>query len=311
MHVVITGATGAIGRQAVPRIIADGHTVVGLHRRPEGAEQLRRVGAEARRVDLFDRDAVAEAVRRADAVIHLATAIPPLARMSRRRHWAMNDRLRAEATEVLVDAAHRAGVPRVVLESITLTYQHDGSRWLSEESPVRPAFAPTESALTAERLVAGFTAGGGSGVTLRFAQLYGPGGASEELVAALRARRVPLVGPGQNFVSSVHVEDAGRAVAAALDAPAGTYNVADDEPLRAWQRLELQAAGVGAPTPRRVPAWLARALVGGAVNQLTVSQRVLNRRMREVTGWSPAYPSVRDGWPTVVAAASESGAARR
>jgi len=89
-------------------------------------------------------------------------------------------------------------------------------------------------------------------------------------------------------------------VVAALAAPSGVYNVADDHPMRARDRVEFQADAVGAPAPRHVSAGLARLLVGKAVHQLTVSQRVLNRRFRETTGWAPAYPSIPDGWPTVL-----------
>lgn len=304
MRIVITGATGVIGRETVPRLVADGHHVVGLHRRPQGAAWLHEVGAEARQTDLFDRWNMAAVLEDADAVVHLATAIPPLSTMAKPQSWAMNDRLRDRATATLVEAARRSRVPRVIVESISFNYADGGDRWLDEDAPLRPGFVATESAVTAERHVASFAADGGTGVALRFAQLYGPGAASSGLVEALRARKVPLVGAGDNFVSSVHVADAGAAVVASLGIPSGVYNVADDEPLRARERLELQAAALSAPRPRRVPAWLARSLVGDATHQLTVSQRVLNRRLRAVSGWTPSHASLREGWHSVVAEAS-------
>jgi nucleoside-diphosphate-sugar epimerase len=158
--------------------------------------------------------------------------------------------------------------------------------------------------------VSRFAAAGGVGVSLRFAQLYGPGGASAELVHALRARKVPLIGAGTNYVSSIHTDDAGAAVVAALAAPSGIYNVADDQPMRARARVEFQADAVAAPAPREVSAALATLLVGKAVQQLTVSQRVLNRRFRDTTGWTPSYPSLRDGWPTVLRRESQERSAR-
>lgn len=300
MRIIVTGATGAIGRAAVPRLVAAGHDVVGLHHQDHGARWLRLHGAEPRRVDLIDESQVGDVLRGADAAVHLATSIPPFAKMARARAWATNDRLRADATRVLSQATRRVGVGQLIVASITLNYVDHGDQWISEGDAVAAVFRPTASALDAEDRVACFASAGGVGVSLRFAQLYGPGSVSAELVEMFRARRMPLVGAGTNYVSSIHAADAGSAVVAALTAPSGVYNVADDQPIRARDRLEFQAAAVDAPVPRHISVGLARLLVGRAVHQLTASQRVLNRRFRDTTGWAPSYPSIRDGWPTVL-----------
>jgi nucleoside-diphosphate-sugar epimerase len=301
MKIIVTGATGVIGRNAIPELVENGHEVVGFHRRDDGATWLRSVAARPRRVDLFDPDDLQRELRGADVVIHLATSIPPLAKMTKARHRDDNDRLRTDATRNIVDAARQTGVARVVVESISFNDVDRGDHWITEDDDVRAEFRPTASALIAEDLVARFASTGAAGVSLRFAQPYGPGTASSELVTALTARKVPLVGPGTNFVSSIHSADAGSAVVASLEAASGRYNVGDDQPMRSRERLELQVSGLGAPTPRSIPAGLARILVGRATHQLTVSQRVLNRRFRDTTGWAPRHASVRDGWPTVVA----------
>jgi nucleoside-diphosphate-sugar epimerase len=300
MRIVITGSTGALGCAAVRHLVPAGHDVVGLHRQDRGAAWLRRHGADPRSVDLFDAAAVALVLEGADAAIHLATSIPPVSKMARPRHWVMNDRLRREATRVLAAAAERVGVRQLLVASITFNYLDRGDRWISEDDPVAAVFEPTASALAAEQSVARFAACGGVGVALRFAQLYGPGPVSADHVRALQARKVPMVGDGANYVSSIHVDDAGSAVLAALTAPAGVYNVADDRPMRSRDRLLLQADAVGAPAPRQVSTRLARLFAGKAAHQLTVSQRVLNRRFRETTGWAPSYASIREGWPTVL-----------
>jgi nucleoside-diphosphate-sugar epimerase len=300
MRIIVTGATGAIGQATIPRLVAAGHDVVGLHHRNDGGAWLRRHGAESAQVDLFDSAKVCNVLRGADAVVHLATSIPPFAKMAKASHWVMNDRLRSDATWILADAAERVGVGRLLVESITFNYVDRGDRWISEDDPVAPVFRPTTSALVAENRVGRFASAGGVGVSLRFAHLYGPGRASAGLVPALHARKVPLIGTGTNYVSSIHTEDAGAAIVAALAVASGIYNVADDQPMRARERLEFQARAVGADAPRKVPAALARLLIGRAVHQLTVSQRVLNRRFREAAGWVPSYPSMRDGWPTVL-----------
>ncbi len=109
-----------------------------------------------------------------------------------------------------------------------------------------------------------------------------------------------MVGAGDNYVSSIHVADVASALAAAMTAPDGTYNVGDDEPVTSAVYTDTLADLLDAPRPRRIPRLVARLAVGKAVTLLTTSQRVSNRRFSEATGWKPAFPSVREGWRNVV-----------
>jgi nucleoside-diphosphate-sugar epimerase len=142
---------------------------------------------------------------------------------------------------------------------------------------------------------------GGTGVVLRLGRLYGPGRASKDVCDAVLRRRVPIIGRGVNYVSSLHSDDAGTAVAAAMFAPAGLYNVVDDAPVTSVRYWTALADALGARRPRRIPAFVARLALGGAARYVTVSQRVSNHRFRQVTGWAPRYPSVEQGWPASVA----------
>lgn len=296
MKLFVTGATGVIGSEALPRLLADGHRIHAVARTAIAADRLVTAGVRPVQVDLFDPVALRASLHGLDGIIHLATAIPPLARMHRPRAWRDNDRLRDEATRNLVDAAVALDLELVVFPSITFNYADGGAAWLDEEAAVAPPFAPTASALAAEAHLARFTAAGGRGVVLRLARLYGPGRASAEQLDHVRAGRAITVGHGDNFVSSLHRQDAGSAVAASVTAPAGTYNVADDAPARAWELDRGMAQACNAREPRRVPALVARLAVGRATNLLTVSQRVSNRRFRTTTGWSPAHPDAVAWW---------------
>jgi nucleoside-diphosphate-sugar epimerase len=300
MRVFVTGATGVIGRHTIPRLLEAGHDVAGVARSDAGAGWLRAVGATPVKLDLFDPAMVHSALSKTDAVVQLATAIPPLARMRRPGAWHTNDRLRTEATRNLVDAAITAGVEVFVQESISFLYADGGAQWLNESAEVDPPFAAARSALVAEAETDRFASTGGRGVALRMARLYGPGRASAELVAMVQAGRPVVVGRGANYVSSLHAEDAGTAVAAALAVPAGVYNVADDQPTTALRLTATLAATLGAPPPRRVPAWVAAPLLGGVARLLTVSQRVSNQAFRQAADWEPRYRSVEVGWPTLL-----------
>ncbi len=286
MKILFTGATGVLGSAAVPLLVEAGHEVKALGRRD---------------VDLFDPVEVAQAVDGFDAVFHFATALPPAEEMSKREAWRTNDRLRSEATANLVDAAIAAGVVVFVQESVTFSYADGGERWLDEDAAIDSPFEVIDSALTAEENVARFSAHGGRGIVLRLGRLYGPGRVSAAYLETVAARKMPILGKGDNYVSHLHLHDAGTAIAAAVDAPAGTYNVVEDEPVTVAKEMEVLVEALDAPKPRRVPVWLARRMMGPIAGLLTVSQRVSNGRFRETTGWAPAYPSVREGWPEVVA----------
>jgi uncharacterized protein YbjT (DUF2867 family) len=134
MRIFIAGATGVIGRRAVDEAVAAGHEVTAVARSRAKADRLRAAGATPIQVDLFHPDGVRAAVDGHDAVVNLATRIPPLGRMVFEASWADNDRLRREASRVLVDAALATGASRYVQESVWLLYADGGDRWLDESA---------------------------------------------------------------------------------------------------------------------------------------------------------------------------------
>ena len=176
-----------------------------------------------------------------------------------------------------------------------MLYADQGDAWIDEGAPVdRYPIATGNHA--AEASASRFTAAGGTGVILRFGLFYGPtAGHSEEFLAFARRRIAPQFGRPDTYLSSIHVEDGGRAVVAALGAPAGVYNVVDDEPLTKRAYADALAASVGRRPWVRGPGRLAH-LLGHRTTSLTRSVRASNERFKTATGWSPSYPSVREGW---------------
>lgn len=303
MRVFVAGATGTLGRPTVRALAAAGHEVRAVARRPESAEMLRALGAEPVPIaDFFDAGEITAAVAGSEAVLHLATRIPPFGRMRRRAAWRENDRVRSQGSSILVSAALAARARVYVQQSVTLLYQDLGDTWLYETAPLDAAW-PLASARDAERETARFTARGGQGIVLRLGIFYGPQAPSTRaLVGLARWRLAPVVGTGEQYVSSIHVDDAAAAVAAALAVPAGVYNVVDDEPLSARAYLGALAAAFGFKAPRRISRRLARFLLGPGGEVLARSQRVSNTMFKAVTPWKPAYPTAREGWPAIAKA---------
>ncbi|HEX5614017.1 MAG TPA: NAD(P)H-binding protein [Acidimicrobiia bacterium] len=297
--IFVTGATGELGRGAIPHLLAAGHTVRGVARSDEKAAELARAGVEPVRVDLFDATAVSDAVRGTDAVLHLATSIPPMSKAKQRHAWDVNDRLRSEGTRILVDAALAAGASTFVAESITFPYRAAGDDWIDEDSPfdARPWLA---SVADLEDEIARFSARGGVGVALRFGMFAGPTARStDELLGMARRGVAPVVGRPDAYLSSIHTDDAGSAVASALAAPAGTYNVVDDEPLTRRDYADAFARAFGLRRPRFLPGPMVRLATGPAGAVLGRSQRVSNRRFRERTGWAPHHRNAWEAWSDI------------
>ena len=305
MRVFVAGATGTIGRRLVPALLDEGHQVTAMIRSPERGEQVRAMGAEPAVADALDGEAVRSAVLdcRPEAVIHELTSLPR--RIDPRkieRDFALNDRLRSEGTHNLVEAARAAGTRRILAQSVAFMYApgppgtvHGEQDPLLEQAP-RSFRRSAGAVVELERAVLG-----AQGVVLRYGYFYGPGSAiSREgsMAEDLARRRLPIVGAGTGVWSFIQVDDAARATVAALGGgAAGAYNIVDDDPAPVSQWLPTLADALGAPAPRRVPAPIAR-LVAGAYGfaTMTRAQGASNALAKRELGWSPAYPSWREGF---------------
>jgi nucleoside-diphosphate-sugar epimerase len=209
MKIFVTGGTGVVGTRAIPALVAAGHEVTAVARGADKADLVRSMGATPVAVDLFDPDAVKTAVDGHAAVAHLATNIPPMSKAARMKSWEVNERLRKEASNHLVDAALAVGAIRYVQESICFPYLDGGDEWITEESPLDHV-GVFEGAGHAEAAAARFSAGGGDGVVLRFAQFHGPGSAHVEFFNGLLRKRInPFVVPHDAYTSFILADDAG------------------------------------------------------------------------------------------------------
>ena len=298
MRVFVAGATGVLGRRAVPALVAAGHSVTAVVRSPAKAALARSLGATPVEVSLFDAGALRAAAAGHDAVCNLATHIPPLRRAADPRAWEENTRIRTEGSHNLADAALAAGAKVYVQESIAFLYGDHADEWVDASTTPIGDTRFTAPVRAAESEAKRFADSGGTGVVLRFGGFQAPD--SDQTLTVLRsARRGLAVEPGapDGWFPVIDADDAARAVVAALDVPSGTYDVVDDEPLRRSEQRAALAAAVGRRRLFVMPS--AKKVVG----PLADSQRVSNRRFRDATGWEPRVRSVRDGWPATARAA--------
>ena len=297
--ILLAGGTGVIGRRVVPQLVASGHRVTAVARSAAGRAALEGLGAIAVEVDLFDRSAVARAARDQDVVVNMATHVPPSRRALLPWTWRENSRVRRLVSANFAAAVLAGGASRFIQESFAPIYEGARDRWIDEQAPVRPA-SYNRTVLDAESAVERVTAGGKVGIALRFAYFYGPDSDfSQDAIALVRRGRAPVLGDPDGYFSLVEHDDAARAVIAALDLPAGVYNVADDEPVTRRVFTDAIALALGVAPPKFFPEWVAR-VAGPVAETLSRSQRVSNRKLRAASPWAPRFPSVREGWAVVL-----------
>lgn len=262
MRVLIAGATGVLGSGLVRELVGAGHEVVGLSRSVANDAAILAQGAKPIRADLFDADALARAAAGSDVVVRAATHIP-------KAEWSASEialmaRVRRDGTRALLDATKQAGARMYVQESVAW---HD------------------DAARDAERLAA---EAGIAASTLRFGWFYGSRSAhTRAMVDALRAGSFLLPADGRARKSMLHVDDAATAMARAIQTQrAGTWEVADVEPITLADYLDALADALGVARPPR----------GGPADPFLSMECIVDPRpFRAATGWAPRYPSAREG----------------
>jgi nucleoside-diphosphate-sugar epimerase len=310
MKVFVAGATGALGRALVPRLVGAGHEVTGMTRSPAKRDVVRALGAQPAVADALDPEAVAQAVAQAEpeVIVHELTALSgPLNMRHFDRSFATTNRLRTEGTDHLLAAGRAVGAHRFVAQSFAgWTFARIGGPVKSEDDPLDPevpeklrpgldAIRHVEDAVTAIDW--------GDGIVLRYGGFYGPGTGlsadpAAEMAEPVRRRRFPVIGDGGGVWSFVHIDDAATATVAAIEHGApGIYNIVDDEPAPVRDWLPGLARALGAKPPRRVPRWLGRLVAGepGAV-MMTEVRGASNAKAKRELGWQPQYRSWRVGF---------------
>jgi 2-alkyl-3-oxoalkanoate reductase len=310
MKVLVAGATGAIGKQLVPKLVASGHEVVGMTRSEAKAGAVRALGAKPAIADALDPEAVAAAVAASEpeAIVHELTGLSGNLGNLRNldRSFAATNRLRTEGTDHLLSAARAAGVRRFLAQSYAgWPYARSGGPIKDEEAPLDddpPASARRTIAAIRHLEQAVTEADGIEGIVLRYGGFYGPGTSiapGGEQLEAIRKRQFPVVGGGAGITSFVHIEDAAEATVAALErARPGIYNIVDDEPAEVREWLPEVASRIGAKPPWQVPRWVGRLLAGeAATTMMTEVRGASNEKAKRELGWVPGHPSWREGIP--------------
>jgi len=311
MRVFVTGASGFIGRNLVPRLTAAGHRVTALLLPNESACDFD--GVASVRGDVTWADGVTGCAEGCDAVVHLAAAVGYGQTMARCR------RINRDGSENVAREAVRAGARRFVQLSSVSVYGRSSGRPIAEDAPLRKTGDPYgDTKIEAEELLRRFAARGEIDLTLlRPTVIYGPGDDKflPKLAENLRSGRARIIGSGENRVDALHVDDAVDFIARVLvdeRAVGGTYNLNHPQNPTWNEFIETVARELGVPAPRHhlpYPVALAAAgmleliarLRGGEPRLTRYAVRVVGRaydyrveRARDELGFEPRV-DLREG----------------
>jgi nucleoside-diphosphate-sugar epimerase len=322
MRIFLAGATGALGTALVPKLVAAGHYAVGSTRSADRAAALHDQGAAGVVMEPLDEESVRRAVAgaRPDVVIHQLTALSGMTGNPKRfdEEFAETNRLRTTGLDLLVDAARRSGATRFLAQSFTgWPNARTGPAVVDESAPLDPHPAKeSRKSLAAIRYVEETVPRlvDMEGLVLRYGGFYGhgTGATGAELLRMVRRRRFPVVGDGAGMLSFVHIADAADATVLALTHGApGLYNIVDDDPAPVAEWLPKLAELAGARTPRHLPGWLARPMIGEhGMALMTTSRGSSNAKARRELRWTPGHPSWREGFAAELEEPSPTGASR-
>ncbi|KUI14301.1 epimerase [Mycolicibacterium acapulense] len=299
MRVLVAGATSVPGVPLLRELVTCGHEVVGLTRSPNKAGAITAAGARPVVADVFDGDDIDKAVADfgPEVVVSLLTTLPKRGPM-RVSDFEPARRLWGTGAPNLLAAAQRAGVRRVVAESVMFAYGYPttGPALLDESDPY-PGPAPRggEAMLAAlremeQKVLASGAHSDTEGIVLRYGAFYGPGVPHDELFARMARFRVALDMGGSGIVSWIHIDDVVSATAAALDHGRGgeIYNIVNDRPQSFNGYIRELGERLGRPRQLRIPRAAVRLVAPYGVTAFGDTWLPLsNAKAKAELGWTP------------------------
>ena len=318
MRVLVTGASGMLGRATATALAERGDEVTVLQRRPAGLDVREVLG------DVADAAVVDRAAAGQDAVLHLAAKVDVTG------PWAEYARANVEGTRTVLAACARAGVGRLVHVS-SPSVAHGGAALVgvgaAPADPERARGSYSRSKALAERDALAADSPSLAVLVVRPHLVWGPGDTQlvERIVERARSGRLPVIGSGAALIDTTYADNAADALVAAVDACGPVHGealvVSNGEPRPVAEVIARLCAAAGVPAPRRrVPfpvAWAAGAAVEGVwsatsrrdtppltrflAEQLATAHWFDQRRTREALGWSPRVP-LAEGFARLAAA---------
>lgn len=288
--VFMTGTGGVLGKRLAAKLIADGARVYGLCRNLENREKMESKGIVPVMGDLFDPNSYREAVQTADAIFHLATAIPNVPIPNKAKHWALNDQIRIQGTQSLLAAAQGKSL-HFYIPSVIMLYGNRNGNWVGANDAI-PSDQPfmLRSAVAMENLIKDsnhiYT-------ILRLGKFYSEDSHSTlGMLESLKKGKMPIPGSGVYHWNNVHVDDAASALYHVWTKSQAfnnqTLDITDFNPIPFGELVSKVSAQLGFPKPKKVPSFLAKWILGADVYKV-VSDDYRVRKSDKLADWTPQH----------------------
>jgi nucleoside-diphosphate-sugar epimerase len=299
MRILVAGATSVPGLPLLRELNARGHDVVGLTRRSSKTPQIEQAGAKPVVADVFDAAQINSVVAdiEPEVVVSLLTTLPKRGPM-RFKDFEPARELWSRGAPNLVASAQRAGVRKVVAESVIFAYGYptSGPAIMDETDPY-PGPAPPggEAMLHALRDMEQTVLRSGEhcdtdGIVLRYGAFYGPGVPHDEMfIRLVKWWAMPAV-TGNGIVSWIHIDDVAKATADAVERGRGgqIYNIVDDRPQSFGDYIRELAANLHRPSPLPMPRRLFGLIAPYAAIAFGDTWLPLsNAKAKAELGWTP------------------------
>ncbi|MGD9647354.1 MAG: NAD-dependent epimerase/dehydratase family protein [Pirellulales bacterium] len=300
MRVLVTGATGFVGRAIAEALLRHGHQVLAFVRNPEKARGLLSAGAAIARGDMWQPETYEPLVAEVDAVIHAAQEV------AQRRFTHRNIVRMHKSDLVMTGALSRQCLQQqklFVYTSGALTHAKNDGQWIDETATPGPCLLARGHAECEAELLAMHREQKLRAVIVSPGFVYGNGGFLRTTAKLLQRGRYRMIGRGDNYWSLLHVDDVGEAFALALQRgrPGESYFLADEHPMLRRDFVNAVAAALGVPPVGHAPAWLMKLLAGPAlVEAIASSFRIRADKARRELGWTPRYESFAAALPDLV-----------
>lgn len=257
-RVLVTGATGLVGRHLVRKLLSRGYRVYGLVREASDRGVLSRLGAQPAPGDLSRPETLIRATEGMNGVIHAAAKVGDWG--PRREFYRLN----VEGTEALLAGALRHGVARFVHVSSVAVYGRTENRTLYEEEPAHPADHPyVDTKILAEQKARQFGSRGLDISIIRPVTIYGEGDRNflPRLRRLIERGRPLIVGSGEQLANLVYVANVADLILLLLEKEEARGEVFHclDRDLLTWNELiRFTSALLGVEGARvRIPQFLA------------------------------------------------------
>lgn len=301
--VYITGATGVLGKRVSRKLLNMGTQVTALSRSNENSNALKEMGVKPLKADLFDPGSLIKSTMGCSAILHLATHIPQKALPDQPADWEINDRIRTEGTVNLLKAAEKNNIKKFIQQSVTYVYGNKNGAPVDSGTPVAEKLPfMIRSALEMERRIRETSKV--DHIIARFGQFYsGDSFNTSGLIKSIKKRKMPMIGKGDFFWNTIHVDDAADAIVYCYKnfdhLKNHTLNFTDFNPLPYSKILSELSNYLGSKKPFGIPKWVAAMILKKDIYQfITASHKIEQDQL--ISDWQPEHPDFISGMKSTI-----------